>query len=600
MAAAGFNHADLPPDYQGGRSDSDSQGRQTSGREVLPVADQEPERPVGSNGSLADSPPNGTPSADSAHTGGRADGAVGDSNDVSVGGPHDPPESSSAERNGHTVASDGCDGRPPQPVPPPATPPPAGGVWKRLQELQADDIVLLTDEHGGGYADVPDGDHRELFLISSPEHKNWLYRWLLDRKDQDPSAKLVNETVTRWRALAGAPGVPRCELEVRSRWGDRGQRELWIDLCDLQRRMVRVSADGWEVVPSPPGAFRRYPHMRPLPEPDPSGDYRDFLAFARALGTEGDELLLLSYAMLAFVPIQRPILLLTGPPGAGKSTLCGYLQGLIDPCEGLLGQDARASLPLTFFKHLLVTFDNLWQLSPKESDQFCRATTGGAIHWRRLYTDSDSVTFHFKRPVVLAALHPPTDRTDFADRILHLPLARPEVGGYAATSCLDAAFEEARPQLFGGLLNALSRTLALLPRTSRDGLSRLSDFHWYGRAAAEALGGSPADFDEALAEALARQRGLALEDPLAQALLHFAKEHGRTKEGWQGTAHDLRLGLEDVAVRQRIVKGADWPKSDAGLGRRVEVLKEALRSHGVLIERKPRGKERILVVKYVA
>jgi hypothetical protein len=197
-------------------------------------------------------------------------------------------------------------------------------------------------------------------------------------------------------------------------------------------------------------------------------------------------------------------------------------------------------------------------------------------------------------------VHPPTERTDFADRCIRVPLARHQGGGFEAASRLAAAFQEARPRLFGGLLNALATTLAHLPSTSRAGLSRMSDFHWYGRAASQALGCDAADFDEALAGALARQRRLALEDALAQALVYFAHEHARGGSGWEGTAEALRQGLLDIASRHQLAKGPAWPKSADALGRRLDVLQEALHVHGIVLERQPRGKKRTLTLSFAA
>ena len=475
----------------------------------------------------------------------------------------------------------------------------SGTVGRRVEELRERGILLFSDEHDGAYADVQERSHREVFLLGSRGHKNWLFRHFLEETGKPPSIKRINEEVAEWRALAGAPDTARRLLEIRSCWCDK-QAELLIDLCDERRRAVAVGPNSWEVVPGPVAHFRRHGSMRSLPEPDSAGDVRDFLSFADSLENEDDALLLLTFMVLAFVPIERPILLLSGPPGAGKSTVCRLMQAVIDPSEGLLGADDRAKLPLTFFNHLLVTLDNVWRFTPQQSDECCRATSGGAIHWRKLYTDCDSVTFAFKRPIVISALGPPTFRTDFADRCLNLPLARPKEGHFEAPSWLWASFESARSKLFGGLLNALSRTLGLLETTPRSGLSRMADFHWYGRAAAQALDCSAEDFDDAFTAALARQRGIALEDPLAQALVLFANENCTSEKPWRGTASTLRELLGVIASEHQISKGADWPQSGDALGRRVQVLQEALHSQGIVLERMPKGKHRGLLVRYAS
>ena len=105
----------------------------------------------------------------------------------------------------------------------------------------------------------------------------------------------------------------------------------------------------------------------------------------------------------------------------------------------------------------------------------------------------------------------------------------------ARSGRLEAEFREASPRLFGGLLNVLSRTLALLPTVADDGLSARPTFTALGRAAAISLGFTLEAFDAAMKEAEARSPRSATDSPLAAAILLFARKNRR----WEGGPYEL-------------------------------------------------------------
>src|SRR5262249_28348619 len=152
-----------------------------------------------------------------------------------------------------------------------------------------------------------------------------------------------------------------------------------------------------------PVRFHRLEHQEPLPDPDRGGDLRKVLDLVPPLRSEGDQLLVLTWTVGALVPFARPILMLVGEPGSGKTTMSRVLRRLVDPSKGdLLGQDGRAALPLTFAQHAVPAFDNVDALSKRESDLFCRAVTGGGIARRILYTNSGQFIRRFLSAVIMS------------------------------------------------------------------------------------------------------------------------------------------------------------------------------------------------------
>ena len=242
-------------------------------------------------------------------------------------------------------------------------------------------------------------------------------------------------------------------------------------------------------------------------------------------------------------------------------------------------------------------FDNVDSLSKRECDLFCRAVTGGAISRRTLYTDSDEFVRRFLRAVIMSGLAPPTNRADLLNRSLIIALDRLAPERRQALSGLEAAFEAAWPSLFGGLLNALSETLALLPRTATGNLSRMADFHRFGRAAALALGWTPELFDAAMREAEARQNRGAADNTLVASMVAFAQQQRR----WVGDMPSLLERLVETAKLRQLSRSRDfWPETAIGLGRKIELVRAALAEHGVSITRMRRARERLVQLQYNA
>ena len=142
---------------------------------------------------------------------------------------------------------------------------------------------------------------------------------------------------------------------------------------------------------------------------------------------------------------------------------------------------------------------------------------------------------------------------------------------------LWGAFEEARPRILGGLLDAISGALGAVESVRLEGMPRMADFAVWATAAEAALGWEPGAFQEAYADNRAQAAEGALEaDPVATALQEFMS----SREGWSGAAAELWDKLNDLAG-ENTRRSKAWPGAPNALSGRIKRLAPALRDAGI-------------------
>ena len=362
-----------------------------------------------------------------------------------------------------------------------------------------------------------------------------------------------------------------------------------IDLADSAWRCIEVGQAGWKIkIPNGP-LFYRTQQQLPITEPIEGGDAMELFTFVPA-DTKEEKLLILVWALAVLYPqIPIPILMLIGAQGSAKTTRSLRIKGLLDPSLiPCLGEIEMSNLPLSFYKTALLCFENVGRFTAQKSDMFCRAVTGDGIEKRELYTDSEQVLFKFQRPIIINGIALPSVRPDFLDRCLIINCNRRKE--FVPRQELDQQFEAARPRLLGALLDLLVKTLRLLGDTPKQSEFRMSDFAYFGRAVARALGKSSDDFDQAYRLNLRHQDFEILEDaPMTGLLRDFASGYSAIKP-WTGIAEallkDLRFSARQIGDTDAL---RDLPKSPRWLSTRLGELKSALATEGIQIEKLPRS-----------
>jgi hypothetical protein len=337
--------------------------------------------------------------------------------------------------------------------------------------------------------------------------------------------------------------------------------------------------------------------MLPLPYPVAGGSLEKLRDWAN-VGSDDDLHLYVGWLVQALRP-NGPFIGYSahGEQGSAKSTRGRIARALLDPNSAPLRTRPRdeRDLLIAATNSWLVTLDNLSWLPDWFSDALSRLATGGGLSTRELYTDADEVIFDAQRPVFLNGIEEVATRGDLLDRLIVAHLPRILEKKRKPEAQLWAEFEDARPRLYGALLDAASCALRNVASVRLSRHPRMADAARWVTAAEPALGWEPSTFLNAYARNRAAASELALEaSPLAQLLL--------TLGDFRGTASDLLARLESDAP-EALPKSKAWPKNASAFGGLLRRLAPNLRAAGldVSFEREPGGqRQRLVVLRTVA
>ena len=430
-----------------------------------------------------------------------------------------------------------------------------------LIELSAAAELFHTLD-GTGFADLDINGHRETWSIRSKGFRRWLARRFFEATKGAPGSEALQSALNVIEARAHFDGP---QMNVHIRVAGHGGK-LYLDLADDAWRAVEIDAQGPRIVDEPPVRFRRAAGMQPLPEPISGGSVEALRPFLN-VGSDDEFVLAVAWALAVLRDKgPYPVTVVSGGEGSAKSTFSAILRALLDPNTAplrALPRDDR-DLFIAATNGYVLAFDNVSDLPAWISDTLCRLATGGGFAVRQLFTDQDEVLFDACRPVILNGIEDIVTRPDLADRSIFLTLEAIPEERRKPEKELWAAFEAARPQILGALLDAVAHGLRRLPETQLDKLPRMADFALWATACETALW--PAG---TFGRAYSGNRDEAVEDvidadPVATAVC--AMMAARTE--WTGTAKDL-LGALGEAAGKTVRKAKKWPATPRGLSGRL-------------------------------
>ena len=454
----------------------------------------------------------------------------------------------------------------------------------------AADAGLLHTPDGTGYVDLEINGHRETWPIRSKGFRRWLARRFFEATDGAANSEAVHSALNVIEARAHFD-APQMDVHIRVA-GDDGK--LYLDLADNAWRAVEIDGAGWRIVDEAPVRFRRAAGMQPLPAPVAGGSVGTLRGFLN-VGSDNDFVLVVAWALAVLRDKgPYPVLMLSGEQGSAKSTFSAILRALLDPNTAPLRALPREDRDLFIAAtngHML-TFDNVSGLRAWISDTLCRLATGGGFAVRQLYTDQDEVLFDATRPVVLNGIEDIVTRPDLADRAIFLTLEAIPEERRKPEKELWAAFEAARPQILGVLLDAVCHGLRRLPETRLDKLPRMADFALWATACETAIWPSGT-----FLAAYASNRDEAVDsvieaDPVGSAVRSLMA----SRTLWTGTASDL-LGALSEEVGDAVRRAKTWPATPRVLSGRVRRAATFLRKVGIDIAFEREGQARTRTIR---
>ena len=459
--------------------------------------------------------------------------------------------------------------------------------------LETEGVELFHDSSNGSFARVPVGSHKEIWSCRSKDFRQWLAGRLWQSEQKAAGSEALSSALNVIESKARFEGDEH-KLHLRVAWHDGA---IWLDLTDADWRAVKVTDSGWVVVADPPILFRRYSHQRALPEPVRGGDLHDLMRFVN-LSDPSLELLLLVYVVCCLVPdIPHPIPVLHGPQGSAKTTLFRVLRRLIDPSalEVLSFPRNTTELVQQLSHHWAPYYDNISSIPTSVSDILCRTVTGQGFSKRELYTDDDDVIYEFQRCVGMNGINVAAHRPDLLERCILFSLESIAPEHRTPEEAIWRAFEAKRPQLLGGVLDALSRAMALRESVTLTRRPRMADFAQWGYAVAEALGHSGSEFMAAYeGNADSRNEEALQANPVAAMVMELMEQ--RTE--WEGTPTELLAVLGALAKERSVnTKASGWPRAAHTLTRRLHEVQTNLEVAGIHIEMSRGARRRSILIR---
>lgn len=489
---------------------------------------------------------------------------------------------------------------------------------KMLLMTEALDVRLFVDQRGNPYIVIPDEVGDKIYKLRTRYVRTWLASLLWDSEQKAPGSEALQKALN----ILEAKAHKEFPLKLYNRVAPDGLGGIYVDMCNDYWQAIHITKKGWEIVDRPPILFRRYTHQKALPTPlkygsvfpllelinlkpsNPNGNHDATLRYDAKNDGGGSfsrsHLLYLVSLISYFIPnIPHPLLIFHGQHGSGKSIAHKITREFVDPSSTPVLTMPRKENELlqVLDHHYFPVFDNVSTLPDWISDMLCRAVSGSGSSKRRLYTDDEDEIYEFYRCIGINGINIAAERGDLLDRCVLHGLKEIKSKDRLTEKDIFKKIEEAKGEVFGGILDVLTIALRLYDKVELKDLYRMADFTKWGYAITWAMGLDPKDFIKEYKKNINSQRLEAVSsDPVADVLDAFILS--KIGKEWNGTASQLLTGLNAIAKEMSIsITQRAWPKSPTHLSKRINTLIPNLPLIGLKVER-PRA--RIISIKSVS
>lgn len=439
-------------------------------------------------------------------------------------------------------------------------------------------VVFFSNQYNEPCLGIPVENHTEVYSLESKELNSWLCKLYHEATGHIAKSEAIKQAVKLLEAQILFNEKRKINLSTRIAEQDGA---FWYDLTNSSWQVIKVTANGWNLIDNPPILFCRYQHQTAQVIPKVNGDIQKIFQY---INLKQNHLLFLCWLVSCFVPdIPHAMLVLYGEKGSAKSTACSLLKKIIDPfsLDNLMLDNDLRSLILNFQQHWFLPFDNVSRISNEISDTLCRVITGGGIQQRKLFTNTEDCIFNFQRCLAINGINNVADRADLLDRSLLIELERISDGERKEIKTIFSNFYQDLSSILGGVFDTLSRAMAIFPTVKLEKLPRMADFAKWGYAIGEALGGHGEQFLQEYAAVREIQNIESLQsDAVGQLILSFIKGDS----SWSGLVSEL-LALLKKRASDYGINVSELPSKPNGLSRRLNNLKSNLKAVGISFNR---------------
>jgi hypothetical protein len=491
-----------------------------------------------------------------------------------------------------------------------------GNTFGHGRKSNAEKLLAAAQENGElfttpeevAYVRRTDDLRGETFKVQSPACKLWLVG-LGRRLGIVPGSKALADATL---ALEAAAFQNKAVRQVYLRFA-RVADTLFVDLADEQGQVVKVTAEGWQVVTNCPVAFLRPPNLAPLPVPKPGGCLQDLRKFLNV--TEEEFPLVRGFILDCFKAVgPYMVLLINGEQGSAKSTATKILRQVIDPVHKALArrlQRDEYELAIAAQKNAVLFFDNVSSLPQWLSDAIASLATGSGFAVRTLYSQDEETVYGNAVPICFNGIPDFAESSDLLDRAIRVTLPRIADDKRLSEDEFEPAFQAARPRILGAVLDAVSAGLRNYDNVKLKSLPRMARSARWIAACETCLPEGRGSFAKAYEKNREELIALAIENsPVATALLAWMDQKvvvGDKKNSermvepgkpWEGSATALHDELLSV-VNGLVATGGGFPKAPNKLSGELRRVAPALARAGVQVTLDRSNKARKITVERV-
>lgn len=442
--------------------------------------------------------------------------------------------------------------------------------------------VDLFHDGDSAFASVPTQNGFLTYAVHSTAFLRWLRKETYQKLERPLTRGLLGDVVATLEAQALYHGEHRpVHLRIA---GDADSVE--IDLGHSDGKVVRITANGWELCPTGAYRFYRSSGFEALPAPIRGGDLSDLRGL---LNLEEESFHLLIGFLVNGLKPTGPFmaLLVEGEQGSGKSVFSTVVKALVDPNRAakLRLPDNDRDLMIQAKEYRLLAYDNASGMRAEISDALCTLATGGGIAVRRLYTNDELQVFSLARPFLINGIAGYANRPDLLERAIPIRLrSMPDEARRTEGEILEE-FERLKPGILGALYDAVSCALENYSSIYTPQGFRMADAARWIAAAEPAFGTRNGAVLRAISEAQERLLVERINDHnLVIAIRRVLDECRGVFDGHIGKLYRALIGLDEHRDRA-------LPKTTQQLSSQLVRLRPAMEKAGLAVEFPGRDKQ---------